>query len=226
MIKSPNQVVFILGSGFSKAVAGIPIQKDFFNQIIESNDQGKLFEDQLKKLGFNPNADIETALTALYARDQYDKYLREEKHESNRTRPAKAAIINFRMAMNEFLRKPDNFEACTAECGKKNFKRIFEKAKDNDAKVSFITTNFDLELEKILKDIDASSSQKIDLAKAYFPECFPPNHKHQICKLHGSINWFEEREWDDQKKELKGKKSPPCLIVEIKNDGIVKSKIK
>jgi len=113
------------------------------------------------------------------------------------TKEYKKAIINFRMAMNEFLCEKKKYDGKST----KNLNSLLDKLKGKHH-YSFITTNYDLVLESIL------GPKKVDY-------CLEDgdNNKIKVIKLHGSINWLEERNYKDD--ELTGKYKKADLIQHI-----------
>jgi hypothetical protein len=215
--KPKPSIVFFLGSGFSKATKDIAVQKDFLNEIFsgvptENNEKPKNWKDIIIDNLDKPDEkdfvskcdDIEFIMSYLFFKDT--KRLYRNKPEADTS--YKNAIENFRMALNEYL-KPKNVEDryqkldkyLKDECNSalNNMKQLCDETKSCNP--SYITTNYDLVLEGILKEY------------TYLLPTQAEQKKVPIIKLHGSINWLEKRIQPEGRKQFY-----TCGKVDIKSN--------
>jgi len=180
-----KKITFFLGSGFSYLLAGIKRQNKFLESVFEKDRKDWVIDtisNKDEKKVVKKYKDIEFLLSYIYHRDQEERD--PENHVKNRKLNYKRAIINFRMAMNEYLSEKKDHDL--------NAQRMFQDLIENleKNKTDFITTNYDLSLENALNLTGK------DAANSY---CFlenennPSSNIKRILKLHGSINWLESR---------------------------------
>jgi len=191
---SDRNIVIFARSGLSKSLADIPIQDEFLPAVLDNGRKewvlGPLPEKEADVL--EKWQDSEMLLSYLYYQDMLAK------EQGDRT--YKKSIINFRMAMNEyFLQKPEEpVDEKTEEemaTARKNFNSLLDYIQKNSKTFSIVTTNYDLEIEKYLKG-------KGNYDYSYMLDKNQGNNATKLLKLHGSINWLEERNHDDSSGEL------------------------
>lgn len=186
---SNKNIAFFVGSGLSKSLANIPVQEEFSKAIFENGRKNWVLnaltnEDEKKRL--NKCENLEVLLSYLY---YFSSRRNSEERKNDEYKPYKKAIINFRMAMNYFLSQSKFKVKISNNNPPKIFKDLIKKLLKDGYIINFITTNYDLTLEEILKEV-----KKDD----------PGNDRIKLIKLHGSINWIEER-CLEKDGELRGK---------------------
>lgn len=222
-----GKTVIIAGSGLSRSLAGIPTQQEgFLDEVLGKCRIRWVFapllnfirEEEIKiiKRWEKP----ELLLSYLYYQDQLIGRPKKENTEYT------IAIINFRMALNEYLKGKSidsNIDDEEKECKDNNKKESFNLARGNfkillerfnvDNNGTVITTNYDLIIESFLKNNNNSVNYDyclINDGKAV--------NKCKLLKLHGSINWLEEREFVDPPRKIKPRYKNKCLIKHINNN--------
>lgn len=182
---SSKKITFLVGSGFSKALADIPTQDRFLPEVLSQGRKEwiicNLNIDDKEEEIIMSITDPEILLSYLFHRDTEDR-------KEQRQREYKKAIINFRMALNEFLKEQDKINKQAEE----NFTKLIEKLQKGYT-INFITTNYDLILEDVLKDMNIKYDYCLN-------GCNSNDNNVKLLKIHGSINWIERRKLN---KELK-----------------------
>lgn len=141
-------------------------------------------------------------------------YSTAKKEKGHKELAHKAANINFRTAIVEYLAGEINFSAKS-----KKYKEIWEQFCNKIKELSkhqlvIITTNYDLLIEKAIKKID----------KDYFyPAISTYNVSNEkgipIFKLHGSVNWMERRFFEklsNNKWDMVGNDCPKIFLRNVK----------
>ena len=183
-----------IGSGSSKSSISIPIGDNFLEKVLSEDRNKWVFDVFLsKKEETKIIGDIKKAeffMSYLYLKDILERK-DNGKFKENATKDYKKAIINFRMAMNDFLfsQKQVNLKY------KEMVNNCVNKCIDKFENVNIITTNYDL----LLDDIVGRDKLSYCLENGN-------DGKIKLIKLHGSINWLEERKYDRDEKELIGVK--------------------
>jgi hypothetical protein len=203
-----KKIVLFAGSGLSCSLASIPVQYEFLTSVL-NKERNKwvldILKDKKEKKILEKWNDCEMLLSYLYYQDMVTR-------KNCNFHPYKHAIINFRMALNEFLFDPkikkNNEQKKDEEKANNNFKYLIEYINNN--KFSIITTNYDLLIEQILKKLKKNYSYCIKEGKK-------SNNKIKLLKLHGSINLIEKR-----KKSI----CTSNLIGEYKNKKLINNIIK
>ena len=208
---SDKQVTCLfLGSGASKALAEIPIQRDFMCTVLNEKRSGWIDGCGLEIGGRGLSSwmlevgDIERCMSYLH-NVAYGNNKSQSKKLSENEKSARKSIVNMRAAIADHLRKfkpePDiggKFKDWLSKFGKKNSSLVF------------ITTNYDLILENLLGE-----------NQYYYPEINGNNCKTDlspIYKLHGSINWLEKRWWLEGTEELKSRKKRVADVSDISDN--------
>jgi len=185
----PVTCVF-LGSGASKALAGIPIQRNFLCSVL-TEERSQWIDDchirESEKLKICKSSlsswmleveDIELCMSYLH----HVAYANSKSNEAitSEVKHARRAIVNLRAAIAVYL-KDFNPQVGLTERFRKRF-----KLNDDDNSVVILTTNYDLVLEKLLSEY-------------HYPAISDEERGIPIYKLHGSINWLEKRWFKDGK---------------------------
>lgn len=183
MINRHNKITcFFIGAGASDALAGIPVQKRFLKKVLNNRcnwiNRCKIKignqkpSEWIKRMG-----DIEFCMSHIHN-------MGFDNRDNPDWREYKKANINLRAAMVEVLRKIE-FKRNT----KKKFEELLKKEKNYNNSLVILTTTYDLIVEKLLEEINW---------RYYYPDI--PTEPVQdvrgirLYRLHGSINWLEERE--------------------------------
>ena len=179
------------GSGFSKAVFNQEIQQDFIGDFIESNASREYidyFSDETKKLMLSIN-DPEILVSHFFNL----AYLGLP-HNNVKIKAYKRKILFFRTALAIYFRNKFKSEDCTLRYDteyRTKLKKLIREfhSPSGSNKLTVVTTNYDLGFERIIED-----SSNVD--SYHYPQIhrwYSSSNKIPILKLHGSINWMEER---------------------------------
>lgn len=186
-----------LGSGASYALNDIPVQRDFLCSLL-SEKRSQWIDDCGMKINGVPLSswmievgDIEMAMSCLHD-TAYSNPLPKKGKPPRRQRNAIRAIVNVRTAIADYL---NHKQKQIGQHANKSIKRRFCKfingiRKKSDLVVLF--TNYDLVFERLFSNP----------AKEYHYPDIPitsnSNNERKpisLYKLHGSMNWLEERWW-------------------------------
>lgn len=209
MTDNKTVTCLFLGSGASRALAGIPIQRDFLCSLLteerskwvdECDDPrmtigGAKLSEWMLEVG-----DIELCMSYLHNMAYSEPLPKKPLPQGDRNYCVRA-IINLRAAIADYLRK---FKP-KPDIGRK-FKEWLSRLKKGDSSPVFITTNYDLILENML-----------GVNQYYYPIKNEDNGKTRIYKLHGSINWLEKR-WLTETGELKKRKERVANVADISDE--------
>lgn len=184
-----RDICIFTGAGFSAAIFNQKAQNrfivDFLNST-ESNDFIQYISPKLKTLLLEIN-NIELVMSH-YHNIGYSNL----NYYSKLEKKYKRDIIFIRSALAIYFRnKFRNIYSCYDLYNKKLLTDFFNKNKISTENLFVVTTNYDLGFEKILTDIYGSNSY-------YYPGSifkYNENQKNKIpiLKLHGSVNWMENR---------------------------------
>jgi hypothetical protein len=192
-LKEKNKVI-IVGSGSSNALAKIPTQKDFWNQLknyIEKSPHASYFYFLLKKinnlvkllnLGMELcfENDIEKAFSTLHDltySNMKSKFLSEL---------ALDMTLLLRLYIASWLRN-DKYRCKYVKDKAGKFKEKFKPCE-----TAIISLNFDELLEKLLKNY----------YHVYFDKDKNIGGKYEILKLHGSLSWWEKRFYNEKNNDF------------------------
>ncbi len=182
------KTVIFTGSGFSKACFKQEIQNDLlpdFLSAFESKQYINYLPNELVQLAQATN-DVELIMSHFLNIGYIGL-----PHDLNPSKQHQRAIVFFRMALALYFRdklKNEGIKYYEQECQY----LIHEYIKDNfltKENLTFITTNYDLGLEHIVNDVFKKDSY-------YYPGFEKTSSKGAeipIFKLHGSVNWLEDR---------------------------------
>jgi hypothetical protein len=182
---APQRTICVFaGAGFSKAIFGQKIQNCFTNDLIKYQVSRQFLSADLVRL-LKEIQDVELVMS------HFHNLAHSGQSTDNRNQYQNIRDIIFvRTAIAVYLR--DKFHDLTSEYNNQELIKSFFKqnyiTKDN---VFFVTTNYDLGIEKMLGDLfgdgayyyPGSAFSKQVSSAAGIP----------IFKLHGSINWMEKR---------------------------------
>ncbi|MBI3129691.1 MAG: SIR2 family protein [Candidatus Tectomicrobia bacterium] len=189
MADGKGVTVLFLGSGFTRGIGRIPTQKEgsFIDSVLGDGREARIsfykingvpLPTWIRKIG-----DIEVCMSHLH-----------NLAYSNLATPsskgmAKKAIINLRSAIRDYM-IAQKVEKWDVAC---EFARRFIRDAGKD-KVVILTTNYDLFTENVLKEGQGLEFEypEIPLQRAHQEHAVP------LYKLHGSINWMEERRVGDR----------------------------
>jgi hypothetical protein len=196
-----------LGSGASKALAGIPTQEDFIELILQTIKDHRI-ELYTNVCGLNlakwmGNAgDIELCMSHLHNL-AYSGLA----HDWNAMNDAKTDIVNLRtaiaVALSTFPRigKRHNTANNTRDT-RKAFGGFLQRRAAR--RLAILTTNYDLTVEAHLGNSQYDYPGIVVGGRLQEAETGGRKHRVPIYKLHGSINWLEKREWNKDKENLIG----------------------
>lgn len=189
-----RNVCIFTGTGFSNAIFGQKIQNDFINDFLDS-DESKIFIECLPKdlkSMLNKINDIELVMSHYHNLAYSDL-----KRHINNWRQYKRDIVFLRSAISVYFReKLNSIKDIYQIIDRKTINNFFIRNKITKNNAFIVTTNYDMGFEKIINDIFKNDIFNND--NYYYPGRFFTNNKDTknkvpILKLHGSINWMEER---------------------------------
>ncbi len=183
-----RKVCIFTGSGFSKAIFNQKIQNEFlpdFLKVEENKEYLKYLSDDLVSL-IEAIGDVEVIMSHYFNMAYSDLGYNKPpsaKHQRE--------IIFFRMALAIYFR--NKFNSIGIKEYEKKYRKLlcsyFRKQKISEQDLVILTTNYDLGFEKIIEDYFGRDLH-------YYPG-FDSDHisdrRIPILKLHGSINWMENR---------------------------------
>jgi len=183
---SQRTICIFTGAGFSKALFDQKLQHEFTDDLLTCETATAFLSDELKHL-LQAIKDIELVMSHFHNLAYSDQ----RTHDPN-WRRHKRDIIFLRTAIAVYFRE----KFCTLDLRYANeykllMKAFFDKnriAKDN---IFFVTTNYDLGTERVIIDLFGPDQY-------FYPgDCFPRRSSASsavsIFKLHGSVNWLENR---------------------------------
>jgi len=181
-----NTVIFA-GSGFSKAVFNQKIQSELLNDFLTGPESEMYLRHLPKDLiqQMKHTNDIELVMS-----DYFNMGYSGFPCSAGLSKSHQRAILFFRMALAIYFR--DSFERIGREYYEGESKHLlryyFEDTIDSADSVTLVTTNYDLGLEHVANDIFDGGY--------YYPGIDGESDASTgvpILKLHGSINWMEDR---------------------------------
>lgn len=201
-----------LGSGLSKELAGIPSTHNFLGEVLkEGRDRwidecGLAIGDEALSSWMRRVGDLELCLSYLHQVASGDP--RADDPASSHKIPAIQTIINVRAAIADYLGKIE--QRATPERQELQ-ERFFHKFIRGDEKnLVILTTNYDLVTEALLSEHKTGWCYReipiADGGRIYSHDRGGTFESHAkeipLYKLHGSINWLEER-WFDRNQPAK-----------------------
>lgn len=191
MADGKGVTVLFLGSGFSKAVGGVPIQKDFLDMLL-LGERKKWVDECGLMIGGNKLSDwmlrikdIELCMSHLHNLAYSGLALR-----NGVAGRVAGAIISLRVAMREFI-GTETARGKKKEA-KENFRSWLKTTREENNQLVILTTNYDELIEDLLAESFGNTSYE------YY--CIPLGRSPRktegtvpLYKLHGSANWMEKR---------------------------------
>lgn len=171
-----------LGSGFSKALFNIPIQADFVKKFLDWSHQADRhpyispdLQEMLTQLD-----DIELVFSLFF---ELSISTSEPEEKINYIRD----MMLLRTAITIYLSGQVNSDSVAQAT--KLMRRYLKRNNISEKDLFIVTTNYDLAAELILENIFGARSYRYvgDATPAANPSTIP------VAKLHGSINWMENR---------------------------------
>jgi SIR2-like domain len=175
-----------VGSGFSNALFGQKLQSEFASDLLGLPTAKKFLSSELIQL-LEKIENIELVMSHIHNL----AYSNQSNHNTNRRRHIRD-IIFLRTAIAVYFRaKFHNLDPVYDSQHKPLIKSFFERNQLTKDNVFFVTTNYDLGIERIICDSFGDSEYA-------YPGATFEKQRHRekgiaIFKLHGSINWMEDR---------------------------------
>ncbi len=182
----------IVGSGFSRSIAGFPVQGAFWKDIeryIEASGAGLYHDALVERLKHSvryeshfPNLDynnIEQVFTVLHDITNFSGF-------TIAKIAAKDLTIFYRLMIVECFRQAES--KVDLDWASNRWTQFI--ARFPAATTHWISTNYDEILERLLGIVSHYSFDKLAGI------CQPQAAKNSIIKLHGSRTWWEKRSWD------------------------------
>jgi len=184
------KIVIFTGAGFSKAFFNHKIQNDLLKDFLSASESKQYINYLPKELVQLAQATKDVELVMSHFLNMGYIGL---PHDLNPSKQHQRAIIFFRMALALYFReklKNEGIKYYEQECQYliHEYIKDYSLSKDN---LTFITTNYDLGLEYIVNDNDVLKKDSY-----YYPGFDNISNKGAeipIFKLHGSVNWLEDR---------------------------------
>lgn len=170
-----------VGAGYSKALFGLPIQNHFIDALLlwarahtKHPHVSEDLEQLLKEFG-----DIELVLSFYQ--------FRAEPPKRARNRRLVRELMFFRVAIAQYLNehtKTHSYETCYRQL----LEEFVRSRRIDRTNLVIVTTNFDLCIERMLEDL-------FGLDSYYYPglKSVSTDDRIPLLKLHGSVNWLENR---------------------------------
>jgi len=218
-----------LGSGASRELANIPTSRHFLGPVLEEGRDQWIddYKPENKKLKIGDKSlsqwmsgveDIELVMSYLHNVAYSEPFPR--RFPAGQRQHAYQAIINMRAAIAVFLDRRTQTEF---QNHSEKHQKIYNKfIKNRESNLVILTTNYDLVFEKLLSEYPTQAGQP----PFYYPGIeLTPNSPFKnipggipIYKLHGSVNWLEERWFSHQsKKQLKSVHPPDVYVPSIQD---------
>lgn len=182
------KTVIFTGSGFSKAIFDQKIQRELLDDFL-SAPESRLYIEYLPEdlISLVRTIDDIELIMSHYLNLGYSGL----PHKSRRSPPHQRAIIFFRMALAIYFR--DKFLNSGYKYYEQETKNLiqdfFSSGFITSDELTLVTTNYDLGLERVIEDLYGQNSY-------YYPG-FEDRPQVEVAipilKLHGSINWLEDR---------------------------------
>lgn len=183
----PQRTICIfIGSGFSKAIFGQKLQNEFTDDLLAFPQAREFLSDELTQL-LEKIKDIELVMSHFHNLAYSDQ----SKHNPKLKQHIRDILL-LRTAIAVYFR--DKFYNLSSEYDNYNkplIQKFFEQNHITRDNVFFVTTNYDLAIERMIEDSFGET-------EFYYPSKAFSNQPSTdraipIFKLHGSINWMENR---------------------------------